>query len=199
MWWIFLACGAAPAPVHDLDAVALRDAIVRDDLVGARAAARRVADVFPWNGRGGPVDDAAGAIAAAPDLATAAANLGRLLVACAGCHHTSAGAPPAAPQGAEGVSAEMTRHQYGAEGLWRGILRRDEAEIRDAVSLLSAGSAFLSGSDVDPSLPPVGRQWEADVHRLAARVRDEPKARAEAYGELLLTCAVCHATVRDPR
>jgi hypothetical protein len=189
---------------HDKHGDAMRDAMVRGDLDGAKGEAKLLAEMRLT----GPVSglfqhlldsmkDAAARASGANDLKEATHDVGVLGKTCGDCHSVF-GRPgmivgqPAAP--ASGVRASMQRHQWAAEQLWEGlVVPSDDAWSAGALALEDAS---LTPESLTPGKSPVPRVGELTrtVHDLGRQAADVERAdtRADLYGQMLGTCAECH-------
>jgi hypothetical protein len=138
----------------------------------------------------------------APDVASAGAELGPLGRACGRCHEASRatlaftfGEPPAA--GAGNVPAQMHVHQWAAQRLLEGLVGPADAAWHEGARVLA--DAPLEIRPMFQEVPITG------VAALAERLGDQAREardlpidgpRARIYGEILRTCAGCHAIVR---
>lgn len=192
---------------HEVFSVAVRDAIVRGDLATAQRNARDLGAIRV-NGspeiaeRAQTMSDAAKAIAAAPDLSAAARATGGLVQTCADCHARLTGptrlAIEPAPRDEGGRRGRMRRHVWAMNELWDGLVGNSEAPWRAGAAALA--DPALASSELIPAksrTPEVERLAE-DVRTLGARAAaaDDTTVRAGLYGELLATCADCHARTR---
>ncbi len=129
------------------------------------------------------------------DVLPVARAFGRIGTACASCH-TELGAdvrfpielpPPTSPN----VVEQMRRHAWAAERLWEGLAGPSNASW-------TAGAAALIGMPVDFGDNERAIRLVARLQDLAAQARAAvtPERRADVYGDLLETCALCHGTVR---
>lgn len=129
------------------------------------------------------------------DILPVARTLGRMGVACGSCH-TALDAnlsfpveePPASSLNA---AARMARHAWAMDRLWEGLVAPSDASW-------NAGAGALASMPLD-----FGTNDQAN--RLAQRIRElsdqarrvtTPKERADTYGDLAETCALCHGTLR---
>lgn len=144
---------------------------------------------------------AAHRIADATDVPTAGAHLGQFGRACAACHEANGARPafsPAPPPAAgAGPDAQMRRHAWAAARLWEGLIGPADAQWRD-------GARVMAETPFDAARF-VHEKPNVDVVELAERLHEQAAAatdlvdlgaRATAYGELMETCASCHAIVR---
>ena len=144
------------------------------------------------------------AVVDAPDLPTAAALTARLGQACGRCHDARAAAISFAwepePAAAPSLAAQMQRHQWAAARLWEGLVGPSD-------EMWAEGSRVMAAMQLDAALivPGVPR---GDLAALADQVRSLARRataltrhdeRAALYGELLSTCAGCHALARRER
>ncbi len=140
------------------------------------------------------VEDAASALVQAPSVPDACRLTARVAQACAGCHvHVprplSLARPPAEPSPEPTLEVRMQRHQWAADRLWEGVVLGDERRWRQGLEVLA----------MRPVPMPKG---DGLAHRLQAMAVDslgrlEQRSdtyalRAQAYGEMLVTCAACH-------
>ena len=140
------------------------------------------------------------------DLPSAAAVASRLGRTCSRCHEATSAVvtfawetpPPDAPN----LPAQMKRHEWAAARLWEGLVGPSDTMWRGGAGVLATTRLDVRAAS-GSATPPRG-----DVEALAKYVRelattatgiDDQDARAKLYGELLSTCAGCHALVRpDP-
>lgn len=195
------AAGASHMSAHYGQVDEIQEAVIAGNVDGTRDAARWLSthpgQEFPATA--GPALEAMrneGRIMLRQnDILTVARTLGRMGVTCGSCH-TALGAnvtfpleePP--PSSANPAS-QMLRHAWAMDRLWEGLSAPSDA-------LWNAGAGALTSLPVD-----FGSNDQA--HRLAARVHelsDNAKAatvarnRADIYGDLLETCALCHGALR---
>lgn len=134
---------------------------------------------------------AAARLAEATDIGAASQALGALARTCGDCHATLGG--PAAPIGeapeAEdgGVTLRMKRHRWAEARLWDGLVVPSDRAWR-------AGAHALA----DAPLVPAADVLAQSVHALGRKaiVVGARVDRGAVYGELMATCASCHALVR---
>ena len=187
-------------------AKSIQVAIAVADLERAHSEARSLAaasdpDLLPdWR----PFLD--GVRAAATDVATTKDTIGaarasaRLGAACARCHLASKARvvfPREDVPALDGkLGDRMMRHQWAAAQMWQGLIGPDDSrwqagarELADAPLTITAESGELGIAD--------------DVARTRAlatramRTGDQLE-RSGLYGDLLASCAHCHATIRQP-
>jgi cytochrome c556 len=132
------------------------------------------------------------------DILAVARTLGRMGVACASCHTALAAnvtfpleEPPAS---SANPASQMLRHAWAMDRLWEGLSAPSDA-------LWGAGAGALTSLPVDFGGNDQANRLAARVHELAgdARQAATAKERADTYGDLLETCALCHDAVRMPR
>ncbi len=137
----------------------------------------------------------------ARDLRTAAALTGDLAGACGSCHQER-GAHPALkaapePVAVPGIEAQMQRHQWAATRLWDGVIGPDDAAwFAGARAMANATIDLGATTHAQPNSDVVG--YAESLRELALRAGDtrDLTARSVQYGEMLYTCASCHAIVR---
>ncbi|MCA9693479.1 MAG: hypothetical protein KC636_28040 [Myxococcales bacterium] len=181
---------------------AIKQAVIDGELAATRSPARWLAQHAPPGPHGSPhavaLHDAAKAVGAASTLPAAARAVGSLGQACGDCH-TARGVHPR-PEGAPTFTDEpapieqMHLHQWAADRLWEGLVRPSTEVWRDACDAL-AGAPL--GEDRDDETPRALADAIAGVRAIAERGAEAgPDERAAIYGELLTTCAGCHAARR---
>jgi cytochrome c553 len=124
----------------------------------------------------------------------------RVADACAGCH-AAAGAvpqfrPPApVPHDAPSMEARMKRHLWATDRLWEGIVGGDQESWRTGLDILAASPT--PEMQPTPERAKLARRMQqlADAARRGNRT-DAPVERATSYGEILVTCASCHASAK---
>lgn len=180
--------------------------LVTGKLEEARALAfmlTRPADLVPGDPNTRAFTLAAGALVNARTVDDALYAAARTASACAQCHvatqklpvfRTPSQAPPDRPT----MAAQMARHQWAADRLWEGIVGDSDAHWR-------AGLYVLATSPL-PHTTTKAPDIAVRMQQLARKALDEPPptldARAEVYGDLLVTCAGCHSaplTAARPR
>ncbi len=175
-------------------AAELQRAVAEGRLSDARelgAVVAQMPQVQPWAQR----------IANGDDLAAIGIELGRVGEACGSCHAAAgvhgmleAGPPPTA---GTTLASQMRRHAWGATRLWQGVSGPDDR-------------AWMEGADVIAETPldiasATHEKPNARAFELAEQLRgqaeragsiDDLGGRANLYGELMRTCASCHAFMR---
>jgi cytochrome c556 len=144
---------------------------------------------------------AAKGIEAASDVTAAGAQLGRLGRACSSCHEARgiqvAFPLTPAPSEGPGLELQMRRHQWAAARLWEGVIGPSDASW-------ASGAQMMSTTPFDVMIT-AHEKPNAEVVELAEQLRARATAavgirdrdvRATAYGEMMATCAGCHAVVR---
>lgn len=185
-------------------------AVVRGDLMAARDRGRWIAEhaehpaLAEWQPYVEAVRAAGRELAAAPDLAAAAPSVAVLAQRCAACHEERAAIvtfdwepePPVATT----LASVMARHRWAAERLWEGVVGPADARWSEGATALAAVTfdTVLLGEHGDTSRL---QDIAAKIKALAREaIRTEARAdRVALYGQLLQTCAGCHALTRDAR
>jgi cytochrome c553 len=186
---------------------AIEHLLVHDKLTDARDLARSIgvaqedAGLQPWSAYAATVRERALALADATTVDAACRRAASLVEACAACHLEANAvpefrAPPPLPSRDDTVEARMVRHVWAVERIREGVVGGVE-------------EPWLAGLDVLARSPLPWPQQDdkrnalaAQIHDLAARAKlrratDRNADRARVYGEILATCAGCHA-VADP-
>ncbi len=190
-----------------VDAItALQAAVVDGRLADARLHAEWLAEhemaaPAQWRPYIDKMRDAAVRIAHASDVASAGAGLGELGHACASCHLAFdarlAFSYRTAPGDEHTLADQMLRHRWAAARLWEGVFGPSDAQW-------NAGARVTSNLQLDLAAT-VHEAPNADVFAFGEQLREQGDRartitaagdRARFYGELMATCAGCHAIVR---
>lgn len=154
---------------HYDSAVAARDAVVAGDLAAAQKSIE------------------------AKDLREAAIAVGKTAQACGECHSSKAAVvalPVADKPNWKMAKNEMLRHQWAVDTLWIALVTPDDELLAEALTELGASPLAPVATGMDPV--PRAIELEVAVHEAAAAMK-QPTDRGERYGELLASCAECHA------
>lgn len=186
-------------------AKAAQVAIAVGDLDSARASAGQIAalvdpDILPeWRPYLDDIRAAAARTAASADPVVAAKAMAQLGRDCARCHEATdakiafAIEPPPAETGR--LAAQMTSHQWAAARMWEGLIGPSTERWLAGARVLAGASLTITAEGGE-----LGIADDAARAKLLARRAIEvgaPSDRAALYGELLATCADCHAKIRD--
>lgn len=182
---------------HGLDPRAARDAILFGDLDRARVAFRALAEgvvsVPGDEASRAAALNASGRGAAAEEGPDAARALGDLGVACGACH-VSEGTrltPVESPSAqGDGVRPEMARHDRALAIAWSGLVRADPGELAAAAAALRSSNLSTLGGPTPEAAVAMDDAVTAAGEALAMAA---PAERGARFGELLSTCALCHA------
>jgi cytochrome c553 len=189
-------------------------AIAFGDLDAAHREARLVAtldepDLLPaWRPYVDQIRSSARQIELAEGLVAAAKTSALLGRRCAQCHEatsarivfpkvpapSSSGSPPGGPK----LPSHMASHQWATERLWEGLVGpSSDRWLEGARALAQAPLTIVAEGDLPPDLA-VGNDV-ARIRLLATRAQTAKTQddRAALYGDLLATCARCHAKIRD--
>jgi len=184
---------------HHEAATALQRAISQGRLIDAREQAAWIGEYA--NPRSDELLTAAFQIAQARDLRAAAALTGDLAAACSTCHVETGARPvitiPPPPAAVPGIEAQMQLHQWAAARLWDGVIAPDDAAWQAGARTMMRATIDLGATThAKPNSDVVG--YAEALHGLAetATTTTGHTARAVLYGEMLETCANCHAIVR---
>ena len=187
---------------------AIEKLLVRGKLDEGRTLARAIAEAPDEPGLEAFAADAstvrtrALAIARATTLDEALRKEAQLAAACAGCH-ASAGVlpefrePAKAPPDQPTIEARMTRHLWATDRLWEGVVGDSEPSWRAGLDVLAATPLPWSRAEAERVAYARQLQRLADQARQAG-ANDQLGDRARSYGEILVTCAACHALPAKP-
>jgi hypothetical protein len=181
---------------------AIERVLIRGKLEDARPLASSLAGaaeppgLAPWATQLALVRARAQAVATAPGIDEACRRAAQLAEACARCHvdvraQAEFQPPSAAPADRDTVPARMARHQWAVDRIWEGMVG-------------NADDAWIAGLDVLAATPlpwpKLGSERAAlagRLQRLASQAKRVPATgledRTRIYGEILVTCAACHA------
>lgn len=182
-------------------------ALVEGELEEVRGYATALAldrtdpELAAWSAELAAMRAAAGALASAPDVPTASRREPALAATCGGCHVAAGAQLPFADDGPPdddgSTRARMARHQWAADRLWQALVAPSSAAWRDGLAVF--GATPLPVDELAPDTDVATRQRIGDLARrfqdlaTASRPAQTLRARADAYGELLVVCASCHA------
>jgi mono/diheme cytochrome c family protein len=192
----------------------IKSAVIAGNLDVARAAAGRLAaekmlGSVPYIEE---LQQHAAEAAAAADLATAAAAVGKIGQTCGGCHRTTEvdvasevdvtfGRSERPPQELQTLTTEMQRHLWAADRMWAGLITPSDTAWHQGADILT--EVRLTPSDITDD-PDRRAQFDTLVQRMRAVGERAGQAsstdlRSHLYGEFLSLCAACHTlTQRYP-
>jgi cytochrome c553 len=143
------------------------------------------------------VRDRAQALATASSVDEALRREASLAAACASCH-VDAGVlpefsnPPRVPPDVDTVKARMARHRWATDRLWEGMIGDADDTWRAGLDVLAASPLPWAKADTERQALAQQLQRQArDAQKTQATDRLDDRARA--YGDILVTCAACHA------
>ncbi len=173
------------------------------DLARSIGVAPDEAGLSAWATQAALVRDRATALANATSVDEACRKAAKLAEACASCHvDTNAvpefRVPPELPPDRPTLDARMTRHVWAVERVREGVIGAVEEPWQAGLDVLAQAPFPWPADDADRA--PLGRR----IHDVADRARkrgatDTSADRATTYGELLVTCAGCHALADKPK
>lgn len=156
----------------------------------------------PWAAEAREVVEAARALMAARTIDEALRREPRVAVACAECHGRTKqllklSRLPALPPDQPTAAARMARHQWAADRLWEGIVGLSDDRWR-------AGLEVLVATPLPAAAVPGAPELAARLQRIARkalerRTSDSLDDNARSYGDMLVTCAGCHAALPKPK
>lgn len=144
------------------------------------------------------VADAAREVMHAPSTEEALRREVKVGLACARCHLATEReqnlAPPPELTNVAGLEGRMARHKWAADRLWEGVITPSDERWRQGLEVLSAAPLVFSAASGESQLAE-SLQRRA-LLELQQRDASSLEHRVTAYGELLVTCAGCHAIDR---
>ena len=181
----------------------LEQAVIRADLESAKVAAQWIADHQEAAGLPAGTEsyviatrNAARAVAASTSLGNAGVAAAFAVAACGDCHAAAKVTPKmpevSAPPALQGTAAHMLAHQHAVDLMYRGMVGPSE-------TLWKQGAEALKSSPLtDKDLTKVSKEIvasETRVHEIAGRAAQaaDTGSRIAVYGELIGSCAACHA------
>jgi mono/diheme cytochrome c family protein len=123
----------------------------------------------------------------------------RVAEECASCHiqtqsATSRPPPSAAPADRPTAMFRMARHIWATDRLWEGVVYPSDERWASGLAVLATTPLpYAVTSDAPALAAQLQRQARAEQARVATGSLDD---RAIAYGEMLVTCAACHSSLR---
>ncbi len=152
----------------------------------------------PWAPQAKRVADAVGRLVHAPGLDDALRREAQVAVECAGCHVASQSWPrfrPISSPPPDGPLRKdrMARHVWAVDRLWEALVGADDARWTRGLEVLAATPLPFPPTGDPPQLA-IDLQAKARA-QLANRGTTLLDDRGTAYGELLVTCAACHASM----
>lgn len=193
----------------------IEEAIIWGDLATAQAEAGQLAllaepEALPaWQPYFERVSDAAREVEASGVIASAARRSAELGAACADCHAAIGGRPVfdtvLPPPAGDSVDAQMRAHGWGASRMWEGLIAPENARWEEGAGALVLAPIMISDSEqtrLSDNMVSVRRAMSEHVETIRgyaskAMTPLTQRERVELYGEMLVTCASCHALVRD--
>ena len=144
------------------------------------------------------VADAARKLQHAPSVAEALRSAVRVAGACAHCHldanrPVALDPPPIPPSEIAVAAVRMQRHQWATSRLWEGLVVPDDARWTMGLEVLAAAPLSFTPGSASAALATTLQERAAS--ELARGPLGTVEERVTAYGEILVTCAACHATL----
>lgn len=191
--------------LHFDDLRAIERYLIAGQLKEARALAFMIAmpekdrGLLPWAREAIALVDTAGKLAQAKSVDEALRLEVQVAVACAKCHDDTSetavfplpGRPPLSDHASSTV--RMVRHQWATDRLWEGLVGNSEDHWR-------AGLAVITETPLPYSVATDAPALAASLQKRANQtLREAPltiEERGRVYGEMLVTCAACHSTIK---
>ena len=184
----------------------VQDAVIRGDMDSAREAARGIAEQKGNQGLPAKSDmqleamqKAAQRAADAKDIHMVANAVATMASTCGTCHRSSGVTPkmaaPVAPPEGGGVAGHMLAHQQAVDYLYQGLITPSDDLWKKGAELLKASPMAKEDFPKDPQLTDEIKAFEVKTHLFAnmAHKASDAKTRVGLYGELISSCAGCHA------
>jgi hypothetical protein len=190
---------------HDAHGAAMRDAVARADLAAAKREARALTEIRVdglVGAEGGEALEAmraaATSLAAASSPAEASRSLAEVARSCGGCHAQLGGPRPTVaplPEEAPGVVPRMRRHEWAVARMWDGLVVPSGAAWRVGANVLAEAPLEPEPARSPSQSLPAITTVATSVRDLARKARSAESGadRSALYGELIATCAACHA------
>jgi hypothetical protein len=187
-------------------ASAIQHLVIRNDLYDVMVIARMIADapespgLQRWQTDISFLRGNARELSRAPTNEEACRRTARLVATCANCHIDSkvgglfTSFPPP-PSDGTSTAQRMARHSWATDRLFEGVVGGATDSWTNGLDVLAASPAPSSPLDADRALLAKSLQDLATATRKRV-ASDDFAARAVAYGEILVTCAACHASDR---
>jgi len=151
------------------------------------------------------MQDTAGDFAKATTLREAGVVLANTLTKCGDCHAAADDGPTIGvtpvPEG-DDIAAHMGRHHWAVNRMWEGLVTNDAEAFTAAAEVLAEKPLDAKMLTTTPKDAANAAKLTAYVHELGQKAKDatDSPSRAEAYGNLLATCATCHRMLgRGPK
>ncbi|MEZ4318114.1 MAG: hypothetical protein R3F61_11440 [Myxococcota bacterium] len=195
---------------HLSTATAARNAVIRGDAAGAKAAAMGLEFINPpdalppdWLPYVVDMQMEAWLMENSPDIAAAGFKVAQIGQACASCHAgVNAGptvTPGSVPSRTFAEQDVMKRHAWAVDWMWVGLLANDQAAWgRGATELAESPFPSVILQDFPEQK---FMDLEDKLHDLAieGQAATNPDKRAVVFGKMLSTCARCHAVYREKK
>jgi cytochrome c553 len=150
-----------------------------------------------WAGESAQLVEAGNKLADSTSLAESCRNQARVAVACANCHvrtrQTALFSPPPAVPGDDGTQASrVAQHLWAADRLREGMIEGTQDAWREGLSVLATSTLPASPAPDSALLADRVRELAQQGLASAQYATESLDSRAEAYGQMLVTCAACH-------
>lgn len=156
----------------------------------------------PWAAESADVVEAARALAAAPGIDEACRREARVAAACAECHFRTQKVPifpVPSPAPAEGPlpAARMARHQWAVDRLWEGIVAGADHPWHEGLDVLASTPLPFTPITDAPALAAHLQELARSALAKQKEGAETLEDRARVYGEILVTCAACHSSIKQ--
>ncbi|HUJ60383.1 MAG TPA: hypothetical protein VLX92_17900 [Kofleriaceae bacterium] len=156
------------------------------------------AGLAPWDDHADRVITSASELMKAPGLDEALRREARVGVECAKCHVAAQslpvfGAVPPLPPDRQTAQSRMARHVWAVDRLWEGLIGADDSRWSRGLAVLADNPIPLPPRSDAPAI--AAQLQQRARAQLAARPTTSLDDRGAAYGEMLVQCAACHASL----
>jgi hypothetical protein len=183
-----------------------RDAVIAGDIEAARGPVAALADYeyaseLPagWRPHLDRLQDAARQTVSAGDLTGAARGVATMAKVCGDCHLEESGKAELGASSepitgrSDSLHERMGRHILALDRMWVGLTGPSDDAWRDGAKVLLHAPAKMRGTSTELSADFQASLREVRALGRSAEAAKSGEQRAEVYGQLLATCAHCHA------
>ena len=180
-----------------------QEGIVASDLERVHADARTLIaleepDVLAkWKPFFESVRESARPLADVKDPVAASHLVAEVARRCANCHEATHAKLPleqlAEPKADAHLASQMIHHQWAATRMWEGLIAPSADRWNEGARMLAEAPLTITAESSALGIA----DDVAKVRLIARRALDPRNDRPTVYGDLLATCAHCHAAIRD--
>jgi len=185
---------------------AARDALIRNDIESAQQLMEWISGHASYDDLPPELDPyliemkaTAGDLAEASELAAAAQGLAAVANTCGNCHLAGNTLPvfnqTPIPEDRVGIEWHMARHFWAINQMWEGLIVPSDTQWRLGVEALQEIPVASGELHEDQQLTPETEMiasWVSSLADMGPHMGNDA-SRVRLYGELLTSCAACHA------